>query len=124
MKLYIVTFSHRHGADVWPRFVADNDLPPSLDDEIQLMGDIWEGEERGDYLEISEPFQVPANTGALQRLIDTVEATGGLLQYPAESGPVLQADEEWLDMADVYLQACKELGRAPKLRAATKEDAS
>lgn len=49
---------------------------------------------------------------ALARLIETIEATGGLILredgrlYPA-------ADEDWADLADAYLAACAETGRAP-----------
>ncbi len=48
----------------------------------------------------------------LLKLIDTIETTGGILR---EDGVILgpMADQEWLDMAYVYLDACKVVGKAP-----------
>ena len=47
---------------------------------------------------------------ALKKLIETVEATGGLIQF--ESGLCAPyADPEWLDLGDVVLAAKEELER-------------
>ena len=56
MNLWIVTFTHRHGADSWPRF---QDQAPTEEEEISDLGDTWEGEDRGDFLDITGPFEVP-----------------------------------------------------------------
>lgn len=53
-----------------------------------------------------------AESRALRQLIAAVNVTGGVLRLP--SGCVApKADEDWLDLGDVYLQACKELGVEP-----------
>lgn len=57
-------------------------------------------------------FPPGAQRSAAARLIDTIEVTGGLVLreggrlYPA-------ADQDWADLADAYLAACAETGRAP-----------
>lgn len=56
MKLWIVTYTHRHGADVWPRFA--DEAPSEIDEQLEL-GETWEGNDAGDWLEISGPFDVP-----------------------------------------------------------------
>lgn len=56
MKLWLVQFTHRHGADTWPRFANKR---PYAGEEIAELGDTWEGEEKGDYLEITGPFDMP-----------------------------------------------------------------
>lgn len=58
MQLYIVTYTHRHGLDVWPRFTSGS-RPPSRKREISMLCN-WEDEEGGDFLEISGPFPVPS----------------------------------------------------------------
>ncbi len=60
MKLWIVAYTHRHGADVWPRFAVER---PSEEDEIDQLED-WEGEEGGDHLEVSGPFDLPGGVSA------------------------------------------------------------
>lgn len=57
MKLWIVTYTNRHGADVWPRFAEEE---PTEEAEIAELGNSWEGESAGDYLEISGPFDLPS----------------------------------------------------------------
>lgn len=53
----------------------------------------------------------------LECLCRTIDATGGIIK---ETGcPV--ADEDWLDIGDVYMAACEALGREPKY-AETEED--
>ncbi len=73
---------------------------------------------------------VAAMLAALESLIRTIEATGGCVRptrrtmHPAgeeidefESDlPVPVADEEWPDLADCYLEACRATGREPMLR--------
>lgn len=49
---------------------------------------------------------------ALRQLVQTVNVTGGIIRLP--SGCVApKADEDWIDLGDVYLEACKELGVEP-----------
>lgn len=51
---------------------------------------------------------------ALRGLIDTINATGGLFKSAAgEYCPV--ADEDWPDLATVYLDACRALGIEPQI---------
>ncbi len=55
------------------------------------------------------------NKNAIQALIDTVEATGGLIEF--ENGDLAPcADRDWLDLADAYLLAKEELGQVPMIR--------
>ena len=78
---------------------------------------------------IEEP-PVVAMRAALEALIRTIEATGGCIRpgrrtinlqgkeiVEFESHfPVPAADEDWPDLADCYLQACRALGREPMVR--------
>lgn len=50
-------------------------------------------------------------TDLLVQFCDTVDATGGAT-YDKAGVPTLVGDD-WPDMADVYLEACKLLGREP-----------
>jgi hypothetical protein len=51
--------------------------------------------------------------GALQKFIDTINATGGImLTSKSEYAPV--GDEEWVDLGFAYLDACEALGVEPK----------
>ena len=67
---------------------------------------------------------------ARESLIRTIEATGGcvrpgrrtinvggqeIVEFESDS-PVPAGDEDWPDLADAYLQACRALGREPMLR--------
>lgn len=56
----------------------------------------------------------------LDSLIETVEATGGLTQLP-DGMYALCADEAWIDLAHVYIQACAVLGRIPRVDAYERE---
>lgn len=57
----------------------------------------------------------------LHDLVDTINATGGLVKnYNGFLAPA--ADEEWSDLADVYLDACKVLDRKPMTRGETDGD--
>src|SRR5690606_31129624 len=49
---------------------------------------------------------------ATQLLIDTINATGGLLLRPDGTQAPL-GDPDWLDLADAYLAACTEKGIDP-----------
>lgn len=49
-----------------------------------------------------------------ERLIATVESTGGLIAYPDGTFAPC-ADPDWIDLADAYLAACSETGRQPKI---------
>jgi hypothetical protein len=55
---------------------------------------------------------VQAERAVLRALIEIIEATGGLVTNE-ENILVPAADEEWPDLAAVYLQACDALGRRP-----------
>jgi len=51
---------------------------------------------------------------ALLALVDTINATGGLVEF--EDGELAPAgDEEWCDLADAYLAACEALDVEPKI---------
>lgn len=51
---------------------------------------------------------------ALRALIDTIEATGGLMRDP-KGTLVPVADDDWSDLASVYLDACEAMGITPKI---------
>jgi hypothetical protein len=67
---------------------------------------------------------------ALEAFIRTIEATGGCIRPGRRTidlqgqeivefdshFPVPSADEDWPDLAESYLQACRALGREPMLR--------
>ena len=71
-----------------------------------------------------------AMRSALEAFIDTIEATGGCVRPGAgtdpgddaetvefvDDRPVPAGDQEWLDLADAYLLACRALDRAPVIR--------
>ncbi len=49
---------------------------------------------------------------ALQQLVDTINATGGLVV--ADDGFIAPvADPDWIDLGAAYLSACKALGLDP-----------
>lgn len=56
--------------------------------------------------------------GAAARLVSTVNATGGVVQYP--DGTIAPVGEpEWTDLGDAYMAACTELGIEPQLTKGT-----
>ncbi len=59
-----------------------------------------------------EPFS-ELRTAALLALVETIDATGGVVYDGRNHGPI--ADEDWIDLADAYLKACHALGREPKV---------
>ena len=73
---------------------------------------------------------------ALEAFIGTIEATGGCIRprradvgTPDEAlialeddRPVPAADEDWLDLADAYLLACRALGREPMVQDADDDE--
>jgi hypothetical protein len=76
-----------------------------------------------------EPPDVAMRT-ALEAFIRTIEATGGcirpgrrtidladqeIVEFESDL-PVPAGDEEWPDLADCYLMACRALGREPMVR--------
>lgn len=62
-----------------------------------------------------DPGRRPSDGKALLKLIGTIESTGGLVRFE-DGSTAPEADIEWLDMADTYLAACKELERTPKIK--------
>lgn len=51
---------------------------------------------------------------ALQKLVETIEATGGLVKFPnGDYAPA--ADHDWIDLGDAYVAACHALGRPPMI---------
>ncbi len=52
---------------------------------------------------------------ALHGFIETIEAVGGCLRDGGDTvAPA--GDPDWLDLADVYLRACRAMGREPRIR--------
>ena len=77
-----------------------------------------------------------AMRAALEAFIGTIEATGGcvrpgrrtidpdgqeIVEFEGHL-PVPAADEDWPDLADAYLLACRALGREPMVRGPDTED--
>ena len=73
---------------------------------------------------------------ALEAFIGTIEATGGcirpgrrtidlagqeIVEFEGDM-PVPAGDEDWADLADAYLLACRALGREPVIRGGDDED--
>jgi hypothetical protein len=73
---------------------------------------------------------VAAMRAALESFIRTVESTGGCIRpaqrttnlageeiVESEGGlPVPAGDQDWVDLGDCYLEACRALGREPMVR--------
>jgi hypothetical protein len=58
-------------------------------------------------------MEKPAPEAVLTDLIDVIDATGGIYRDRDHNAcPV--GDPEWTDLGDVYLRACRLLGREPK----------
>jgi len=55
---------------------------------------------------------------AAQRLIDTVNATGGLVGF-VDGTHAPQGDPDWIDLGDAYLTACAEKGVSPVVTSET-----
>jgi hypothetical protein len=84
--------------------------------------------------DVEEP--TAAMRSALEAFIGTIEATGGCIRPGGGAGgppgdaiidfeddrPVPAGDEDWLDLADAYLLACRVLGREPVIRGSDAED--
>ena len=77
-----------------------------------------------------------AMRAALEALIQTIEATGGCIRPGRRTVglggreivefesllPVPAADEDWPDLADAYILACRALGREPMVQGPDAED--
>jgi len=59
-KLYVILFTHKHGADAWPRFSADKPGEGEVIAELRKSGE-WDedDDERGSTIEIRGPFPMP-----------------------------------------------------------------
>jgi hypothetical protein len=55
-----------------------------------------------------------ATTTALLAFVTTIESAGGVTT-DSQGHTVPVADDEWIDLGDAYLQACKALRRAPRM---------
>lgn len=66
------------------------------------------------------PNDQTAEQAALLALIETVEATGGILLWPDGRVMGCALDPAWLDLAEAYVLACKALHRETKV---TREEA-
>lgn len=62
MKCWIVIYEHRHGVDVWPQF---QDRRPSVKRIIKSLDD-WEGEEKGEMVNVRGPYSVPDRPAKLK----------------------------------------------------------
>lgn len=51
----------------------------------------------------------------LDKLIETVNVTGGLIAFP-DGTHAPNADPDWIDMGDVYLNACAARGVEPQIQ--------
>jgi len=60
MNLYIITYTHKHGTDAWPRFEAGMPDEGKIIEELRESGE-WDedDDERGSYVEVRGPFDVP-----------------------------------------------------------------
>lgn len=56
----------------------------------------------------------------LADLCATIDAAGGVLYRDGLAAPL--GDPEWIDLGEVYLEACAALGRAPYLAKDDEED--
>jgi len=50
----------------------------------------------------------------LKRFCEDIEVTGGVVKLD-DGNHALATDEDWIDLADTYLKACRALGREPKV---------
>ena len=60
----------------------------------------------------ADPVQLAA---ALMTFCNRIDATGGVLEY-ADGAVGPKADPGWTDLGDSYLEACRLLGREPRIR--------
>jgi hypothetical protein len=64
----------------------------------------------------SEANRRAAVETALLEFVDAIEVTGGVMRDPlAPERFVPVADEDWIDLGEVYLSACLALGKKPKV---------
>ena len=54
-KIWIVIYSHRHGADAWP-ILQNADEDPPTEESIAASIPDWEGEEKEEFIEILGPW--------------------------------------------------------------------
>jgi len=53
---------------------------------------------------------------ALRSFVQAIEATGGVMKNPECDGTyVCAGDEEWVDLADAYIEACRVMKRKPMI---------
>jgi hypothetical protein len=51
---------------------------------------------------------------AIEKFIDTIEATGGVFK-DRKGYHIPIGDQEWLDLGEAYVAACEAIGREPKI---------
>lgn len=67
--------------------------------------------------------QLTASQKALLCLVDTVDATGGVVAFENGTHEPVGA-RDWVDLGDAYIEACKALQRGPKIAEYAKHESS
>ena len=63
----------------------------------------------------NDTFNPELAKAALVDLIETIEATGGVVMLPnGQCAPI--ADEDWIDLGEAYMRACEAIGKEPKVQ--------
>lgn len=58
---------------------------------------------------------------ALKEFCDDIDQTGGLVLHDEGCHYVPAASDDWIDLGETYLKACKALGREPKICISARE---
>lgn len=72
----------------------------------------------GNYHDVAEslPPSTPTPSAmfdVIKQFIDTIDATGGVRIVDDGTAPV--ADEDWIDLGDAYMTACRAIDHTPKI---------